>query len=268
MILLWSFLLIGAASAAVSAAVWHFGVPAAALAAVGGFLAAFLAFYVVQLLISLFFSHKKSAEKPSPYCVWAMEQTAAFINFFCGLRVHITGEELLPADTRYLFVSNHRSNMDPIIIMDRLSAQQIAFVSKPENLKIPMIGPFIRQCCFLPIDRENARNAVATINAAADYLKNDVVSIGIYPEGTRSKSVRMGEFHAGSFKIAQKAGVPLVVATVSGTEKVSKRVLKGTQVYVDIIAVIPPEEVCAEKTVELAGRVKAMMAEHLKTRDG
>jgi 1-acyl-sn-glycerol-3-phosphate acyltransferase len=232
-----------------------------------GFLAAFLIFYFVQLIISLFLPGGRSAEKPRPYCVWAMEQTAELICFFCGLRIHVTGEELLPADTRYLFVANHRSNLDPIIVMNRLRKQQISFVSKPSNMKIPIVGRFIRQCCFLPIDRDNARNAVITINEAADYLKKGTVSVGIYPEGTRSKSTGMGEFHAGSFKIAQKAGVPIAVAAVSGTEKAAKRALRGTDVYLDVIAVIPAEEVGAEKTVELAARVKEMIAEHLAQRD-
>jgi 1-acyl-sn-glycerol-3-phosphate acyltransferase len=77
----------------------------------------------------------------------------------------------------------------------------------------------------------------------------------------------MGEFHAGSFKIAQKADVPVVVAAVSGTEKAAKRALRRTDVFLDIIAVIPAEQVCAEKTVELAARVKEMLAERLAERD-
>jgi len=262
----------GAAAYSVSAALFAsgpllLGLMYFLLLFLAGFLAAFLIFYFVQLIISLFLPGGRSAEKPRPYCVWAMEQTAELICFFCGLRIHVTGEELLPAGTRYLFVANHRSNLDPIIVMNRLRKQQISFVSKPSNMKIPIVGRFIRQCCFLPIDRDNARNAVVTINEAADYLKKGTVSVGIYPEGTRSKSTGMGEFHAGSFKIAQKAGVPITVAAVSGTEKAAKRALRGTDVYLDVIAVIPAEEVGAEKTVELAARVKEMIAEHLAQRD-
>jgi 1-acyl-sn-glycerol-3-phosphate acyltransferase len=273
LIIAFSLFAVGAASAySVSSALFARGPFLLALLyfillLLAGFLAAFLIFYFVQFVISLFLDGDKSAEKPRPYCVWAMEQTAEFICFFCGLRIHVTGEELLPSGTRYLFVSNHRSNLDPIIVMNRLREQQIAFVSKPANMKIPIVGRFIRQCCFLPIDRENARNAVVTINAAADYLKSGTVSVGIYPEGTRSKSTGMGEFHAGSFKIAQKADVPVVVAAVSGTEKAAKRALRRTDVFLDIIAVIPAEQVCAEKTVELAARVKEMLAERLAERD-
>jgi 1-acyl-sn-glycerol-3-phosphate acyltransferase len=229
-----------------------------------GFLAACLIFYFVQMIISLFLDSGKSAEKQRPYCVWAMEQTAELLCFFCRLRIHVTGEELLPSDTRYLFVSNHRSNLDPIIVMNRLRAQHIAFVSKPANMKIPIVGRFVRQCCFLPIDRENARNAVTTINAAADYLKKGTVSVGIYPEGTRSKSEKMLPFHAGSFKIAQKAGVPIVVSAVRGTEKAHARFPRMADVYIDIIDVIDANEAKNTKTVDMAEKVKEMIAAHFR----
>jgi 1-acyl-sn-glycerol-3-phosphate acyltransferase len=233
-----------------------------------GFLAAFLVFYLVQLFISLFLDGKKPAERQNPYCVWAMEQTAELICFFCGLRVHVSGEELIPRNERFLFVSNHRSNFDPIIVMNKLRANHIAFVSKPSNLKIPIVGRFVRQCCFLPIDRENARNAVTTINQAAEYIKNDVVSVGIYPEGTRSKSAEMRPFHAGSFKIAQKAGAPIVVAVMRDTEKAVNRFIVTTDVYLDILAVIPAEEICAAKSVELSERIRTMIGQHIETVNG
>ena len=193
-----------------------------------------------------------------------MEQTAELLCFFCRLRIHVTGEELLPSDTRYLFVSNHRSNLDPIIVMNRLRAQHIAFVSKPANMKIPIVGRFVRQCCFLPIDRENARNAVTTINAAADYLKKGTVSVGIYPEGTRSKSENMLPFHAGSFKIAQKAGAPVVVAAVRGTEKAHSGFPRMTDVYIEIIGVIDADEAGNTKTVDMAEKVEKMIAAHIR----
>lgn len=233
--------------------------------AVLGYLAAFAVFYAVQLVISLFYDSRTPAIRPRPYSVWAMEQTAEFICFFCGLRIHVSGEELLPADGKFLFVSNHRSNFDPIVVMNRLRACGVAFVSKPENLRIPIVGPFIHQCCFLSIDRENARNAVKTINEAADYIKNGVVSIGIYPEGTRSKSKVMGPFHAGSFKIAQKAGAPVVVSSIRGTEQVNRRILRGTDVYLDILRIIPADEAASMKSVELSDKVRAMLEEHLKS---
>ena len=268
MILLCSFLVISAVVFVDLAVQWGGSgiLPAVLLAAVC-FAACNVLYVLLNYLVALFVNGSRRVDRPRPYYRWNTTQVAELICIYCGLHIHLSGEELLPAGKRYLFVSNHRSNMDPIIVMHKLRNQKIAFISKEANLKIPIVGKFIHECCFLPIDRENARNAIATINAAAEYLKNGAVSIGIYPEGTRSKSVHMGEFHAGSFKIAQKSNAPIVVASVSGTEKVSKHVFKGTDVYIDIIGVIDAEKAAAMKTVELAGCVKSMIAGQLKSRD-
>ena len=101
---------------------------------------------------------------------------------------------------------------------------------------------------------------------AAEYLKNGVCNMGIYPEGTRSRTGEMLPFHAGSFKIAQRAGAPLVVACVRGSENVKRPHLFGhVDVYLDILEVIPAERVKAMSTNELADYSRALMEEKLKT---
>lgn len=167
--------------------------------------------------------------------------------------------ERVPQNTRFLLVSNHRSNYDPIVTWHVFRNYDLAFVSKPENFKIPMFGRIIRKCCFLPIDRENPRNAILTINKAAELIKADAVSVGIYPEGTRSREENMLPFHNGVFKIAPKAEVPIVVITVTGTDRISKRLFRGADVQVNILDVIPAEKVKAMKTAEIGELVRLMM---------
>ena len=87
---------------------------------------------------------------------------------------------------RFLMVSNHRSKFDPILSWLVFGDCQIAFISKPENFKVPVFGRLIHRLCFMPIDRDNPRNAVKTINRAVDLLKRDVATVAVYPEGTRN----------------------------------------------------------------------------------
>lgn len=180
-----------------------------------------------------------------------------------GLVPQITGAEKLP-ESPYLLVCNHRAGFDPLMILRYLKGQNIAFVSKPSNMAIPMIGDIAYAAGFLPIDRENDREALKTILAAAGYLKKGLCSMAIFPEGTRSRSGEMLPFHAGSFKIAQRAKVPVVVACVRETEKVSHRwFLRPTKVYLDILEVIPAEQVKAMSTHELAQLSRNRMLEVL-----
>ena len=133
------------------------------------------------------------------------------------------------------------------------------------NLKIPIAGVIAKNAGFLPIDRENNREALKTILQAAEYLKKGVCNMGIYPEGTRSRTGEMLPFHAGSFKIAQRAGAPVVVACVRGSEKVKRpHLFKSVDVYLDILEVIPAEQVKAMSTNELADYSRSLMEQQLK----
>ncbi len=180
-----------------------------------------------------------------------------------GLRPQITGAEKLPEEP-FLLVCNHRSMYDPLMILRYLGRKDIAFVSKPSNMEIPLIGDLAYSAGFLPIDRENDRKALKTILAAAGYLKKGICNMAIFPEGTRSRSGELLPFHAGSFKIAQRANAPLVIACVRDTEKASRRLfLRPTKVYLDILEVLPAQQVKAMSTHELADYSKGRMLEVL-----
>ena len=136
----------------------------------------------------------------------------------------------------------------------------LAFVSKPSNMRKFVIGPFVRRCCFLPIDRENARNALTTINAAADLIRAHECSFAIYPEGTRSKSGKLLPWHAGSLKIAQKANVPIVICSLVNSRAILRNMFrKHTEVWLDVLDVIPAEELAGKTTIEVGERVHAVM---------
>jgi 1-acyl-sn-glycerol-3-phosphate acyltransferase len=165
---------------------------------------------------------------------------------------------------RFLLVSNHRSNYDPIVTYYAFRDKGMAFISKPENFKIPIAGKVIRKCCFLAIDRVNPRNAIKTLRKASDIIKNDEVSFGIYPEGTRSKDGNMLEFHDGVFKIAQNANVPVVVVTVKNTENIAKRKFWGKiTTEIEIVDVIDSQTVSSKTTHELSAMAKESMLKNL-----
>ena len=204
----------------------------------GALLGVFLLYVLFLGVCALLVDPGKEYDKNSRFYRFLLDSAAAAAVKLCRIRVHISGIEKIPKDTKLLFVSNHRSNFDPIITWYALKKWEIAFVSKPENFKVPFFGRIIRKCCFMPIDRENPRNAIVTINRAAKLLKKQEVSIGIYPEGTRSKTCELLPFHNGVFKIAQKVEAPIVVLSITGTEKISKAApFRRSDVYLDVLEV-------------------------------
>lgn len=218
--------------------------------------------------VSLFVDPSWPRKAQNPLCRGYIAHGGEICCFYAGVRTHVRGMEKLPKDQRFLLVANHRSLFDPLVLFAVLKQYNLAFISKPSNLKLPVVGRIAAGDCFLPINRENDREALRTILAAVDYLKRDLCSICIYPEGTRSKTRDMLPFHSGSFKIAQRADVPLVIAAVSGTEQIKKRFPRPTEVYIDILELVSAEQVKAMKTAELSDHARELIAQALAEREG
>ena len=207
---------------------------------------------------------EKPLEKQLPMAFTGTRKIAGLLCAYGGLRPVVIGEEKLPGEP-FLLVCNHRSMFDPLMGMVALEKHNISYVSKPSNMQIPLIGDIAYAAGFLPIDRENDRKALKTILAAADYLKRGVCSMAIYPEGTRSRTGELLPFHAGSFKIAQRASAPLVVAVVRGSDRVKRRLfLRPTKVELEILEVLPPEQVKAMSTHDLAEHSRELMEKALE----
>ena len=234
----------------------------------GALLAVLILYFLFLGVCALLVSPDKTYEKNSPFYRFLLESATTVAIKLLRIRVHISGIEKIPKDEKVLFVCNHRSNYDPLITWCALNKWKIAFVSKPENFKVPFFGRIIRKCCFLPIDRENPRKAIVTINKAAKLLKKQEVSVGIYPEGTRSKNCRLLPFHNGVFKIAQKAEAPIVVLSITGTEKISKRTpFQHTDVYLDVLEVFPSENIKELKTEMIGMMVRHLIMTNTEKRD-
>ena len=132
------------------------------------------------------------------------------------LTVNISGRENVPKDGPCVFISNHEGYGDIVVLFKALEGRQIGFIAKDALEKVPYFGNWIRAIRGVFIKRGNTREALKSIQAGVDTLK-DGVSLVIFPEGTRSRGPRMGEFKAGSFKLATKAKVPIVPITINGS---------------------------------------------------
>ena len=228
-------------------------------------LAAFLLYVLFLVICSLLVDPQREYESDSPFYRRVLLHATALAMRLLRIRVHVTGLEKIPADSPVLVVGNHRSNFDPIITWHVLKTMRLSFISKPENFHIPIFGRIIRRCCFLPIDRQDPRKAILTIRRAAERMREQAFSIGVYPEGTRSKNGKLLPFHNGVFKIAKQAQSPIVVAAISGTENIHRQTpFRTTHVYFDILEVIPSDTVQNTKTDQLGSHIRALLQQHLQ----
>lgn len=177
--------------------------------------------------------------------------------------VLVDGEENLPTDTGYLFVCNHQTRADVVFVFDAIQ-RKMAFIAKDELENWFYIGRYIRRMGGELIDRDDVRSQLASINSMIDKLKNKE-DVFIFPEGTCSHTKEMGEFKAGTFKIAMKSKAPIVPMVLHDSYKVltdDKNINSGAA-KVSILKPIPYEEYQGMKSKELSAYVRDKINEKL-----
>ncbi|MBE6648818.1 MAG: 1-acyl-sn-glycerol-3-phosphate acyltransferase [Ruminococcaceae bacterium] len=181
------------------------------------------------------------------------------------IKLKVTGKEKLDKNQNYYFVSNHRSNLDPILSWYVFKEHNVSFMSKPENFKVPIFGRIIHRCCFLPIAKDDIFQAMETVNKAAKIMEKGEISFGVYPEGKRHTEAEMAPFHNGVFRAAQKANKPIAVVAVKNADDINRNYpFNSTTIYIDVLEIIPVEEIKGVKTNIIGDRVRAILEEGLK----
>jgi putative phosphoserine phosphatase/1-acylglycerol-3-phosphate O-acyltransferase len=125
-----------------------------------------------------------------------------------GIDVQVTGEEHLWSHRPAVFIFNHQSGVD-MLLLCKLLRRDIIGVAKQEMRRNPIFGPAFALAGTVFIDRFHHDRAVQAMAPAVEALREGL-SIAIAPEGTRSATPRLGRFKKGAFHLAMAAGVPLV----------------------------------------------------------
>ena len=178
-----------------------------------------------------------------------------------AIQVKLVGEEKLP-EGGFLLVGNHRSDFDPITAMYALRGRGVTFVTKKENLDIPVGGRLIAGAGCISLDRADDRQGLVVIRQVVRRIQAGE-AIGIYPEGTRSKTGELLPFRVGCFKAAQWAKCPLVVLRTRGTENIGKNFfLRRTPVTLTVAAVFPYEQIRDLDTTEIGELVRGVLTDN------
>jgi 1-acyl-sn-glycerol-3-phosphate acyltransferase len=180
-----------------------------------------------------------------------------------GSNIKVIGEEKIP-EGPVLFVSNHQGNFDVPILIGFLQ-KPLGFISKEEVKKIPLVPKWMEAMNCVFIDRKDRRKAIQSIKEGIATLKQGH-SLVIFPEGTRSKGGKLGEFKKGGLRLATESKVPVVPVTISGSYKIMEESKFGFQpadVTITISdPIILPEEVKVDGNL-LGVEVQERINQHL-----
>lgn len=238
---------------------------------IASLLALIILFFIVLFFLTIWEPLKKERTKQSKY----YRKVLLFYNYFLfdlfNMKIQYSGLEKLKRGEKYMVISNHRSNLDSLLIDTYLREFGLVFVAKKSLFKIPFVRRIIHGCNYIYLDRGDIKQECRAIKKGINILNdsNDPCSVGVFPEGTRTinKDYTLGEFKPGCFNLAKKTKCKIVLSCTRYTDLVNKGLLfKRHKVFYDIIGIIDYEEYKDMNTIELSKLCHDKIEEYLKER--
>lgn len=179
-------------------------------------------------------------------------------------RWRVRGRENIPTEGGLIVVSNHLNNADPPILGAGIARRRVRFMAKIELFKYPF-GVIPRLYGAFPVRRFEAD--MGALLAAERLLKRGEV-LGMFPEGTRSKTGKIGKPHPGTALIALRTGATVLPCAIYGTQRLGNplNVLRYLRMGVNIGAPLAVEQVkrpTEEQINELTERIFAAIVAQL-----
>ena len=193
--------------------------------------------------------------------IYTILKPILWVLFKLGLRLNVEGTENIPQEGPLVIASNHLSLLDPPVI-GVAATRKVHFMAKQE-LFVPILGDIYKALGAFPVRRGGADRAA--IKHGIDILKDNKV-LAIFPEGTRSKTGKLGKAEPGALMMASKAMATIVPCCVIGTDfqrqgriwpKVTVRF--GKPIYFPVDAVVN-KEFLHDMTENLMQHIAALQA--------
>lgn len=177
-----------------------------------------------------------------------------------GVSIDIQGRENIPAGAA-VFMPNHQSLFDILALFAGLPVQ-FRFLAKEELFRIPLFGMAMKRCGYIPVNRGDRRQAMASMQEAARRIAAGV-SVIIFPEGTRSSTGRLLPFKKGGFQLALQSQMPIVPIAIEGTHAIlpkHSRQLTSGHIRIHIFKPVPTAGLKSSDRDALMEQVRAPLA--------
>ena len=182
-----------------------------------------------------------------------------------GIKLEVTGLDNFDKSKTYVFVSNHSSQFD-IVVLQKTIPNRMAMIFKKELAKIPFFGWQLAMGPYVMIDRENYEQAQKSIDEAKQKMEKQNISIVVFAEGTRSKTGEIQPFKRGAFRLATQVGYPIIPTTIVGSNKImpkgTYRLKRGT-IKVHFDKPISAEGINSrQEEIDLMNRVREIVVQN------
>jgi 1-acyl-sn-glycerol-3-phosphate acyltransferase len=159
---------------------------------------------------------------------------AKILLLISNTKVEIIGKENILRGKPQIFMANHQSDFDILIVLGHIPGQ-FRWIAKKELFHIPIFGAAMKTAGYIEIDRNNHEKAMQSLDEAALRIREGK-SVMSFPEGTRSSDGEIKSFKQGIFHLAIKSSVPIIPVSIIGSGKIMpKRSLKVTPGKIKLI---------------------------------
>lgn len=220
-------------------------------------------FATIPVLFILWIIGKFNMKLHDTIAYGIMKGAFSFILFVAGAKITVEGRENLLKDTPVLYVGNHRSYFD-IIVLYRYATAPTGFIAKKEFKKVPVLGQWISCLHGIFLDRKNIKEGLKTILEAVDNVKTKGISYSIFPEGTRNHDDEMLPFKEGSMKIATKSGCPIIPVALTHMDDLLENhmpFIKGAKVGIRFGEPIYTDKLSKDEMKFLGAKVRGIIKE-------
>lgn len=172
------------------------------------------------LTIGIFWTYPLSfSTKTFPLAYKGIRLWAILTFYGSGFRLKLEKKQELNPNQSYMFISNHTSGIDILVMAIIHPKHPIVFVAKEELVKVPIFGRIYKRICIL-VNRSdnNSKRRVFKLAKEKINLGNSIV---IFPEGGVSDdtNIILDEFKDGAFAIAAITDLPIAVYTFKGLKE-------------------------------------------------
>ena len=179
-------------------------------------------------------------------------------------KITIEGAEGIDDRNPYIVVCNHLSNADIPLISNL--PWEMKWIAKKELFDVPLVGWMMKLSGDISVNRSEKNKKGELFEQCCFYLDRHC-SVMFFPEGTRSRSGKLGKFAPGAFELAMKENIPILPLVIDGTQDClpKKTWIFERDVFINLKVLDPviPGEEGAEGSVELMNTVREQIVGQL-----
>ncbi len=177
--------------------------------------------------------------------------------FKLAMKMEVIGPENFPRQGPVILAANHVTNFD-VFPMQFALPRPIFFMGKAELFKNPLLDVFLRNLSGFPVNR--GEKDQWAMRHAAQVLKRGQ-TLGMFPEGTRSKGKGLAVAKTGVARLAIEMDCPIVLVAVTGSDRFFKRFPHRARVRIEFLPPLLPKP--GENPLALTDRLMFTLAQSL-----